>query len=105
MDFSSGMHNARIISSFSNRDLESYTGAAFIVLLHNPPCPVLAAAALGAPMRVAMAAAPGQPEGVASLATPPSVPAPTPAEGGGGLVHAGHASVVNSQRWLLVTID
>ena len=56
-------------------------------------------------MRVAMAAAPGQPEGVASLATPPSVPAPTPAEGGGGLVHAGHASVVNSQRWLLVTID
>jgi len=56
-------------------------------------------------MRVAMAAVPGQPKGVASLAMPPSVPAPTPAEGGGGLVHAGHASVVNSQRWLLVTID
>ena len=54
-------------------------------LLHDPPCPVLAAAALGAPMRVAMAAAPGQPEGVDSLATPPSVPAPTPAEGGSGL--------------------
>jgi len=32
-----------------------------------------------------MAAAPGQPEGVDSLATPPGVPAPTPAEGGGSL--------------------